>query len=69
MKTLHQTYKVDKTRIGFIKFIFEAYEGLAVATTLDPREGIIRLAISPGQEKDVYRVVKDLAKEFEFHAL
>ncbi|MDX9964430.1 DUF4911 domain-containing protein, partial [Desulfobacter postgatei] len=26
---------VDKTKIGFIRFIFEAYEGIAVVTTLE----------------------------------
>ncbi|MCG8687448.1 MAG: DUF4911 domain-containing protein, partial [Desulfobacterales bacterium] len=34
MQTIVKEYVVEKTKIGFIRFIFEAYEGLAVVTTL-----------------------------------
>lgn len=69
METLQRTYKVDKTQIGFIKFIFEAHEGIATPTTLDGREGIIRLAISPGQEEDARCIIEELGKDFEFYAI
>jgi hypothetical protein len=36
MQSVLKEYTVDKTKIGFIRFIFEAYEGLAVVTTLEP---------------------------------
>ncbi len=64
---LHKEYRVDKTRIGFIKFIFEAHEGMAVATTLDAKTGHIRLAIAPDRLESAQMIVEDLKKDFMFN--
>ena len=69
MKTLHKEYRVDKTRIGFIKFIFEAYEGIAVITTLHAETGHVRMAIAPDQAEDAFRIIADLKMDFAFHAV
>ena len=69
MKTILKEYRVDKTRIGFIKFIFEAHEGIAVATTLDPKTGHIRLAIAPQRTQSAFRIIEDLKKDFLFNEL
>ena len=69
MKTLHKKYKVDKTKIGFIRFIFEAYEGVAVSTTLDPKTGYIRLAIAPDRTETADMIIEDLKKDFQFDEL
>ena len=69
METIHREYEVDKTKIGFIRFIFEAYEGVAIATTLDAQKGHLRLAIAPGREKTVAKIVDDLKKDFLFRAV
>lgn len=66
MQTFHKTYRVDKTRIGFIRFIFEAYEGVAIATTLDAGTGLIRLAIPPERINTAEEIVNALNKEFKF---
>jgi len=67
MKMVHKEYRVDKTRIGFIKFIFEAHEGMAVATTLDAKTGHIRLAIAPDRLESAQMIVEDLKKDFMFN--
>jgi Domain of unknown function (DUF4911) len=69
MKTILKEYRVDKTRIGFIKFIFEAYDGIAVATTLDSKTGHIRLAIAPQRTESAFRIIEDLKKDFLFDEL
>ena len=69
MKTISREYRVDKTRIGVIKFIFEAHEGIAVATTLDPKTGHIRLSIAPDRMDSVCQIIEDLKKDFVFDAL
>jgi hypothetical protein len=69
MKTILKEYRVDKTRIGFIKFIFEAHDGIAVATTLDPKTGHIRLAIAPQRTESAFRIIEDLKKDFLFNEL
>ena len=63
MKTITQHYRVDRSEIAFIKFIFEAYDGLAVLRTTDPAKGIIKLHIAPGCEAQVDRILQDLKKE------
>ena len=67
MKTIHKEYFVDKTRIGFIRFIFEGHEGVAIATTLDSKKGHIRLAIAPDRIKTAQLIVDDLKKDFLFN--
>ncbi len=68
MRTIHKLFRVDKSKIGFLKFIFEAYEGIAVITTIeskaDPKEkGVVRFAIAPGCVEEVEAVLKDLKKD------
>ncbi len=64
MRTVEQFYRVDRRRISLIKFIFEAYEGLAVVTTLDPAAGVIALRVAPGCEATARAVILDLGKDF-----
>ncbi|MCG8685479.1 MAG: DUF4911 domain-containing protein [Desulfobacterales bacterium] len=66
MQTIVKEYVVEKTKIGFIRFIFEAYEGLAVVTTLDSATGHIKLTISPEQQDTAFMVIEDLKKDFYF---
>ena len=67
MKMIHKEYMVDKTMIGFIRFIFEGHEGVAVATTLDSKKGHIRLAIAPDRLASARMIVEDLKKDFAFN--
>ncbi len=69
METTLKEYIVDKTMIGFIKFIFEGHEGVAVATTLDAAKGHIRLAIAPERVKTAQMIIKDLQKGFTFNEI
>lgn len=64
MRTVRQYYRVDRRRISLIKFIFEAYEGLAVVTTLDAGAGLIVLSIAPECESLAAAVMTDLGKDF-----
>lgn len=66
MKTICREYRVDKARIGFIRFIFEAHEGIAVVSTLDSKQGLIRLAIAPDRMDSAMMIVKDLKKDCLF---
>ena len=66
MQSLVKEYMVDKTRIGFIRFIFEAYEGLAVITTLDSKNGHIQIAMPADRLDEVNMVTDALKKDFYF---
>ena len=54
---------MDRREIAFIKFIFEAYDGIAGMRTINPAKGIIELRIAPGCEEQVERILQDLKKE------
>ncbi len=69
MKTILKEYSVEKNMIGFIKFIFEGHEGVAVATTLDAAKGHIRLAIAPERVKTAQMIISDLQRDFKFNEI
>ena len=54
---------MDRRQIAFIKFVFEAYDGIAGMRTTDPAKGIIKLHIAPGCEEQVEQILRDLQKE------
>ena len=63
VETIKRYYRVDRREIAFIKFIFEAYDGIAVLETLDPKTGIVAFHIAPGCERDVDGILEDLKRE------
>ncbi len=63
MKTIKRYYRVDRREIAFLRFIFEAYDGLAIIETLNPESGDIVLYIAPGCEGDVEIILQDLQKD------
>ena len=62
LEIIKQYYRVDRREIAFLKFIFEAYDGLAVSSTIDPEAGIVMFRIAPGCEADVEMILQDLKK-------
>ena len=69
MKTTGLYYRVDRRQINFVRFIFEAYEGLAVVTTLDASKGHIGLAVAPGCEEMAGRIMEDLGKQIRIEVM
>lgn len=63
METIKKYYRVDRKEIGFLKFILEAYDGIAVLRTMDSQLGIVLIQIAPGCEKDVEMVLDDLKRD------
>jgi hypothetical protein len=63
METVKKYFRVDHHDIGFIKFIIEAYDGLAVMTTVDRGRGVVELNIAPGCEAEIDLILKDLKKD------
>ena len=62
MNTIKKHLRVDRKEIAFLKFIFEAYDGIVTITTVDPDQGVILLCIAPGCENDVEMILQDLKK-------
>jgi hypothetical protein len=56
-------YRVDPYEIHYLKFILEAYEGLATLTTLDSEKGLIQLAVPPGRKDSLRSLLEGLGRE------
>jgi len=69
MKTTVQYYRVNRKQISFIKFILEAYDNMAVVTTLDPHQAIVQVTMAPGCERVIQRVLDAFCHEFEVVAI
>jgi len=63
MNTSTLTYRVDRREIAFLRFVIEGYDGIAVLSTLDAREGIVVLHVAPGCEDTIETIMADLSKE------
>ena len=63
METTKRYYRVDRREIAYLRFIFEAYDGIAVVKTVDARKGIVALHVAPGCDDDVEYVLQDLKRE------
>ncbi|PIP38635.1 MAG: DUF4911 domain-containing protein [Desulfobacterales bacterium CG23_combo_of_CG06-09_8_20_14_all_51_8] len=63
MQTIGKFYFIEKKFIGFVKFIFEAYDGIAVVETIDRRQSLIKLHVAPGCEAVTDDVLLALKKD------
>jgi hypothetical protein len=62
-ETVKRHYRVDRRKIAFIRFIIEAYDGLAIVKTLDAESGLVEFQIAPGCERDVESILQDLQQD------
>jgi hypothetical protein len=63
LETIKKYYRMDRREICFLRFIFEAYDGIAVLRTLDPERGVVVLHVSPGCEADVEMILRELKRD------
>ena len=54
---------MDRRKIAFLKFIIEAYDGIATLKTIDALKGIVLLYIAPGCEQLVRDILADLSAQ------
>lgn len=57
-ETLVRNFLIAPREIHFLRFILEAYPGMAVVSTIDPKLGWVRLNISPGCEEEVEAILQ-----------
>ena len=68
-RTRTRHLRVERRDICFIKYIFEAYEGIAVLETMAPKSGHIALHIAPGCEDMVEGILVDLGRQCRMEAI
>mmetsp|Transcript_23761 Transcript_23761/g.11456 ORF Transcript_23761/g.11456 Transcript_23761/m.11456 type:complete len:85 (+) Transcript_23761:170-424(+) len=69
MKTLKKSYYIDKKEIYFLKFLLEAYDGIAVMETIDSKQSIIILHVAPGCKDELNMLIKGLADDIKLTEL
>jgi len=68
LKTATKYYRVDLHEICYLKFIIEAYDGIAVLSTVNKESNLVMLRIAPGCESDVEELLIGLKTEMKIEA-
>ena len=61
--------RIDRKEICFVKNILEAYDGVALMTTLDADRGIVRLSVAPGRGRELKAILDDLKRHILIEAI
>ncbi len=69
LETLKKYYRIDRARIAHVRFVLEAYEGIAIMTTVDPRRGGVRIAVAPGCQTELDGIMTDLKRKILIESL
>ena len=65
MKTEITYYRMDRKKIALFRFLLEAYEGVAVLTTVDNTRGLVRVHVPEGFGSTFKELYKDVEKDFK----
>ena len=63
MLSIRKRYRIDRKSVCRLKFIFEAYDGIAMVSTINPYAAEVELRIPPGCETDVDDLIMDLGRD------
>ncbi|MFP3998543.1 MAG: DUF4911 domain-containing protein [Desulfobacterales bacterium] len=63
-RTTCRNLRIERREICFFKYLFEAYEGIAVLETIDPKTGHIALHTAPGCEPVVEAILSELSEKY-----
>jgi hypothetical protein len=58
--------KIEKKDIALLKFIFEAYEGAGLTSTVDPLIGKVIIMTPPGFRDEVFEILNSLEETINF---
>jgi hypothetical protein len=68
-ESVKKYYRIDRREIAFLRFILEAYDGIATLTTVDSATGVVVLRITRGCESEVQMILNDLGKNIMIEPL
>ena len=53
--------RINRSRIHFLKFILEAYDGLALLSVVEPRNGLVLIRFAPESGQEITDLLSSLA--------
>jgi len=69
MDTIQRYYRINRDGIALFKFILESYDNAAVMRTVDEKDPIIELFISPGFMTEVEAIIAEFRDEFNIEEI
>lgn len=63
MLSISKRFRVDRKSVCRLRFIFEAYDGIAQVSTRDPLAAEIEIRVPPGCETEVEALLDDLKNQ------
>jgi len=57
--------EITPERIHFLKFILEGYDGLAILSTVDSRQGIVEIRYPPESKSDLEELLFHIKPQIE----
>jgi hypothetical protein len=69
MDTISLLIQIPTAEIAYLSFILESYEGVAIARTIDPLQGLVELLASPDYLEEIREILKDLGQQFPIKKL
>jgi hypothetical protein len=63
VESIKKIFRIDPRQIAYFRFILEAYDGLAVLTTLDAKSGVVLLYVPPACEEQADMIIRGLSME------
>jgi hypothetical protein len=62
-------FHLSRSRIAYLRFILESYDGLAFVRTLDSREAVVEIGYPQLRSKDAEELLKALETEIDMTEL
>ena len=61
METRKLFLRINPAKIHFLKSILEGYEGLAMMSTIDVKQGLVSVRYAENVQEDVFFLLEDLS--------
>lgn len=62
-------YRVNRSDIWYLHFIFEAYDGIGTVSTVDSREGIVQVGIPSSRIDEALKLLEEICHEIRIEPL
>ncbi len=63
MQSIRRSFVTERSKIGYIRFTVESYDGMALVSTVDPHKAMIELKISPGCEEMILELLESFRRD------
>lgn len=63
MQSIKRSFITERSKIGYLRFTIESYDGMALVSTIDRHNAVIEVKISPGCEGMVLELVETLRRD------